>query len=226
MNKKSKTTNRLATNRLNGNGARETITIERPNLQFVTLGIRGNAPYVQNQFSQKARETMRGAQEAGSTGKKGKKKEAKDFHQCFLDSIHRATDGWAGIPAGAFRNALVSACRVCGFQMTKAKLAVFVEADGFDKVDGTPLVRITKGEPEYCEHFVRIQQTTDLRARAMWHPGWEAQVTVRFDADMFTEVDILNLFMRVGLQVGIGEGRPDSKSGTGMGWGTFDIISE
>jgi hypothetical protein len=28
---------------------------------------------------------------------------------------------------------------------------------------------------------------------------------------------------RVGAQVGIGEGRPDSKNSTGMGWGTFEI---
>jgi hypothetical protein len=28
---------------------------------------------------------------------------------------------------------------------------------------------------------------------------------------------------RVGLQVGIGEGRPDSKNSAGMGWGLFTI---
>ena len=49
---------------------------------------------------------------------------------------------------------------------------------------------------------------------------------MRYDADQFTAVDIANLMMRVGVQVGIGEGRPDSKTSTGMGWGTFEVINE
>jgi hypothetical protein len=40
---------------------------------------------------------------------------------------------------------------------------------------------------------------------------------------MFSLDDISNLLMRVGLQVGLGEGRPDSKKSAGMGWGTFEI---
>ena len=35
--------------------------------------------------------------------------------------------------------------------------------------------------------------------------------------------DVTNLLMRVGQQVGIGEGRPDSKNSAGMGWGTFNV---
>lgn len=36
-------------------------------------------------------------------------------------------------------------------------------------------------------------------------------------------VDVANLMNRVGAQVGIGEGRPDSKNSAGMGWGLFSI---
>lgn len=43
---------------------------------------------------------------------------------------------------------------------------------------------------------------------------------------MFSHNDIVNLMMRVGQQVGIGEGRPDSKNSAGMGWGLFDIQGE
>ena len=46
---------------------------------------------------------------------------------------------------------------------------------------------------------------------------------VRFDADQFTLTDVANLLMRVGMQVGIGEGRPFSKNSNGMGWGLFDL---
>lgn len=207
------------------NGA--VVTIAPPNFQTGVFQIRGVAPYVQNKFSQKAREQMRAMQEAGSTARKGSKREAKNFRAAYEQAIHRSADGWAGIPAPAFRSALISACRTVGFQMTRSKLGLFIEPDGFDADDGTPLVRITKGEPEYHESVVRIQgNTTDIRPRPMWHPGWEATVRIRFDADMFTLADVANLLMRAGLQVGIGEGRPDSKGSAGMGWGLFEIVSD
>jgi len=202
------------------------VTIPAPKFSTVEFLIRGTAPYVQNAFSKKAREMMKAKQEAGSTAKKGGKKDAKDFEACFKEAQHVSDAGWHGIPAGAFRNAIVSACRTVGFKMTLAKLSVFIEADGFDANEGTPLVRITKGKPEYCEHSVRIQMTTDVRARAMWREGWEAKLRVRFDGDQFTVDDVANLVMRVGMQVGIGEGRPDSKTSCGMGWGMFEIVTE
>ena len=201
------------------------LTVSPPNFITAVFGIRGNAPYVQNKFSEKAKSVMRETQEAGSTSRKGKKREGKDFRAIFEQSKHRMNgEKCYGIPAGGFRSALISACRVVGFAMTRAKLSIFIVADGFDVDDGTPLVRITKGRPEYVEHVVRIQQTTDVRARAMWQPGWEARVQVRFDADQFTAQDVANLMVRVGMQVGIGEGRPDSRTSCGMGWGTFDLI--
>jgi hypothetical protein len=120
---------------------------------------------------------------------------------------------------------MISACRLVGFKMTLAKLSVYIEADGFDRIDGTPLVRIT-GEPHYSEHPVRIKDTVDLRARPMWDSGWSAKVRVTFDLEQFSLQDVGNLMMRVGRQVGIGEGRPDSRNSAGMGWGLFDISSD
>ena len=200
------------------------VTIRPPNFQTAAFRITGTAPYCQNNFSQKAHNQIRVKQEAGSAGKKGQKREPKDFQACYEGAKHKSSEGWCGIPATAFRKAMVSACRVVGFKMTLAKLAVFVEADGFGE-DGTPLVRILKGEPKYHEAAVRNENgVCDLRARPMWAPGWEADVRVRFDADLFTVEDIANLLMRVGQQVGIGEGRPDSTNSCGMGWGMFRIL--
>jgi len=203
------------------------VAIRPPNFQTALFTIVGVSPYVQNKFAAKAREQMRLKQEAGSAAKKGTKREPKDFHACFEGAMHRSADGWCGVPAPAFRNGMVSACRIVGFKMTHAKLSVFIEADGYDVEDGTPLVRITKGEPRYHESAVRNESgVCDLRARPMWDPGWEADVRVRFDADLFTVEDIANLLMRVGQQVGVGEGRPDSKNSCGMGWGMFRILEE
>lgn len=205
----------------------QALTIQAPNFRTATFLIRGTAPYVQNRFSEKAKEDIKSTQLAGSTSKKGKKREPKDFQACYEGALHKTAEGWHGIPAAAFRSAMVSACRVAGFQMTRAKLTAFVEADGFDPEDMEPLVKITKGEPQYFERYVRIASgTCDLRARPMWAPGWEALVRVRFDADQFKLEDVANLMMRVGLQVGIGEGRPDSPNSTGQGWGLFDLVGQ
>jgi len=204
-------------------GARE-ITIAPPNFETAKFLITGISPYVQNKFSAKALEQMKNKQEAGSTGKKGAKREAKDFQAAYEGAIHKTKDGWVGIPAPAFRNAMISACRTVGFMMTRAKLSVFVEADGFDQNDGDPLVKIIKGKPRYTEMFVRNETgVADIRPRPMWDEGWQAYIRVRFDADQFTLEDVSNLLARAGLQVGIGEGRPSSPNSCGMGWGLFSL---
>jgi hypothetical protein len=211
--------------------AEEHMVIAPPNFLVAEILIRGNAPYVQNKFSAKAKAEMRATQEAGSTAKKGKKREAKKFKDLYEGAKHIAKEGWEGIPAPAFRNACISACRMAGFQMTRAKLSIFILPDGFDKDDDTPLVKITKGKPmpfspERIDHVRNASGVVDLRPRPRWEPGWEAKVKVRFDADQFTLADVANLMMRAGVQVGVGEGRPDSKSSAGMGWGTFDVVGD
>ncbi len=200
------------------------LTIPAPNFQVAVFKIRGTSPLVGNKFSAKAKAKMREAMEAGSTAKKGKKREPKNFQKLYEESIHYAVGGWAGIPAPAFRNAMISACRMVGYQMTRAKLSIFIESDDVDNDDGTPLIKFTKGKPHYAEHCVTLASgANDLKPRPMWDPGWEAVLRVRFDADQFTVQDVANLLARAGLQVGIGAGRPDSSKSNGMGWGMFAI---
>ena len=200
------------------------VVIKPPNFKFGVFKLIGTTPYVQNAFSEKAKQKMIETQKAGTQATKKRTKEPKDFIECYENSKHISREGWAGIPAGAFRAAMVSACRLVQFKMTIGKLTVFVLQDGFDAKDGTPLVKITKGEPHYVEHLVRLDSgTADVRARAMWDEGWEAIVKMKYDGDFFTFDDVTNLLWRVGEQIGVGEGRPDSKDSVGMGWGLFRI---
>lgn len=206
------------------------ITISAPKLQTVVFRIRGTAPYVQQNFSAKALQQMKDAQEAGGSRKKtGGKKEPKNFQQCFEDAKYRAAGepygkGW--VPATAIKAAMVDACRLCNFKMTYAKIAVYVEADAFSEQSRKPLIRITKGEPQYFEELVTLPTgTCDIRVRPLWEPGWEAVVRITFDAELFNETDVANLLMRAGRQVGIGEGRPNSSACVGLGRGVFEIVS-
>lgn len=197
------------------------LVIPKPNIKTILLKIVGTAPYVQHKFSAKARKQMLDKHIQGPKAK-NTKREARDINQDYIDAMHLDEDGKHGIPAPAFRSAMISACRVAGFQMTKAKLSVFIEPDGFDADDGTPLVFI-KGKPVMHEATVRLETgVASVAIRPMWRK-WSADLKVTFDADQFSEQDVANLLMRAGLQVGVGEGRPDSKKSHGMGWGTFKL---
>lgn len=197
------------------------VTIKAPDIRTVEFPIRGTAPYAQLKFSQKTAEKIRATQEAGSTARGKKVRDKRDFQADYNNALHKAQEGWFGIPAAAFRNAMISAaCRLVNFHMTKAKLSVWVIADGVDVEDGSPLVKIV-GKPERIISHVRNDNgSVDLRARGMWRE-WSAKVRVQYDADQFTLDDVSNLMARCGMQVGIGEGRPDSKTSNGMGWETF-----
>ena len=200
------------------------LAISKPNFQLLALTIKGTAPLCINRFSAKAMDIMRQTQEAGSTSRSRKQREAKDFEECFQQAKHVSAEGWEGIHAAAFRNGAISACRACGFKMTHAKLAFRVEADGFDRVDGAPLVRLTEGEAEQWIAPTRnATGVVDLRARPLYRE-WGATLRICYDAGMLTQDDIVNLIARVGMQVGIGEGRPDSKNSAGLGFGLFEII--
>lgn len=198
--------------------------INPPKFRVVSFIITGTSQLVGNKFSQEARDEMKAKQEAGSTARKGKKRSPKDFEAGYRGAMHIMSGGGYGIPASAFRQGLVSACRIVGFKMTMAKLALFVLADGAEVHDGMPLVRITRGEPRRVDSYVRNETgVADIRPRPHWAEGWEAVVRVQYDADMFTAQDVENLLVRVGVQVGVGAGRPDSKNSCGQGWGTFEI---
>lgn len=198
--------------------------ISAPKMMLMRLPVRNMAgsPLVLHAFSAKARQTMRATQEAGSVAKKNRKRDPKDFDALFHNARHISTDGWDGVSAAAFRNAAIDACRLCGFAMTMGRMTLFIEADGVDSADGTPLVQV-HGTPVPFESMVRNQTgVADIRVRPRWD-SWMATVSVRFDAEVFTAEDIVALFERAGSQCGVGEGRPNSKKSFGQGWGLFEI---
>jgi hypothetical protein len=100
------------------------IVITPPKFENATIEIEGTTPLVLHRFSQKVASTIRATQEAGQQARKGKKREARDFADNYENARHISRDGWDGIPASGFRNALISACRTVGFKMTVAKMSV------------------------------------------------------------------------------------------------------
>jgi hypothetical protein len=195
-----------------------TVAIAPPNVVRAQFRIRGASPLVIAAFSAKAQATIKAKHEAGSTSTSKRKRDARDFSADVREALHVSTEGWHGFNATGLKLALVSACRTVGFKMTIAKLGLFVQAEGVDRASGVPLLRIHSPKP-YEENISPTRNATgvfDLRARPMWRE-WHMEPRISYDADLFTLSDVANLLMRAGAQVGIGEGRPDSKESCGCG---------
>ena len=198
------------------------IQITAPAFETLRFVIKGTAPLVIERFSKKA-ELMAKMQE-GSTAKGKKVREARDYEKDAEEARYRADgEGWEGVNAAAFRAGMISACRLVGFKMTLAKLSVFVEADGFDKADGLPLVRIYGKSQTFTAHTRNATGVVDVRSRPQYR-DWACALRIKYDKSQFKRDDVMNLIARVGGQVGIGAGRPDSKSSAGCGWGTFEVV--
>ncbi len=228
-----------AANRITGNGhakdsapKAEQLVISPLRQTTIIIPIVGETPLKILRFSKKSRDTIQATQMAGDQAKTKRKREAKDFHQNYLDAQYRCTkkEGnktvtWLGLNASGVRNGAIETCRVAGFKMTVAKMSVRCVADGFDDIDKTPLVRIY-GEPQMSIDPVRnASGVVDLRARCMW-PEWRCNLTICFDEAQFSPADIVNLFIRVGQQNGLGEGRMNGTNGNGCDGGVFLVDVE
>lgn len=201
------------------------IRITRPRFEETELTLIGDVPYVQLRFGEKAKNRMKEEMKKGSLASKKKRVlPPRDFDDDYEQSMYRGPEGEYGIPATSFRQSMIRACNLAGLHMTIAKCTLFVVADFFDPRDGMPLVKM-ENDPHYCEHIVRNKNgSPDIRVRAMWDPGWKCKVRIRFASDQFCLEEVVNVMIRSGLQVGIGEGRPFSKDSAGMGWGTFEVV--
>lgn len=204
----------------------EHVTIKPPNFQRASFSIIGTAPLVVHRFSAKTKKQMADKMEAGKAASSKKTRDPKKMTDLFAEARYVSKAGWDGFHAGAIRNALISACRLVGFKMTLAKLSLFVDPDGWDaKEPQIPLIRII-GKAIQQEDIARVETGQPyVTVRAAYH-DWKATIRLTWDADQFVLADVANLLSRVGIQVGICEGRPDSKNSAGMGWGTFRLAEE
>lgn len=217
-------------------GQIERITLKPLNIQTVRFTMIGTAPYVQQRFCTKGPSAFPGwiapgeAMKRAMTTKKNTAKkverELRNFDAEFAAAAYRMQDGSYGIPLTQLKAAIISACVVCGFYKTAARRLIGFLPEGYDAEEDKPMIRIQPQEPKRHECAVRLEgvrRPIDIRVRPMWPAGWKASLAVEYDADLLTATDVGNLLYRAGRQIGIGEGRPDSVKGAGMGWGTFTL---
>jgi hypothetical protein len=201
---------------------KENVGIELPalNIGLMEVTLIGDSPLIVHAWSAKAKKEMLFKQM-----KKAKAaKEAKDPMADFEDSMYRMNDGGYGFPSVAFKNAAVTAgTSVAGLTKIQARQAFHIlgeDADIEGAFEGSKsrvnLVRIEGGEPSMREDMVKIAMgTADLRYRPEFSE-WRAKILVRYNTNVLSESQILNLLNVAGFAVGVGEWRPERDGQYGM----------
>lgn len=184
----------------------QSAVIEQANTMSVALEITGNAPIIQNCFSQKAIEEMLRKHMGLSV-----QREKKIPSECVDRATIKNTDGVVCVPPTAIKKAMLSAAaQIKGLKKTGIRTQVFIEGNS---------IPITFSRMVPRMDMVRtsgIGRTPDVRFRPMFE-DWKARLIIQFSETLpvQTVVDLLN---RAG-NVGIGEWRPE-KDGT---FGTFSV---
>ncbi len=200
------------------------IEITPPNFMILPVRIEGTAPLMLHKFSEKMRRQIEEKQTSKDSTRQ--KRAPKDYAAEFNAARYRARPGgWDGLPAGAFRAAMIAACRrVDGLPMTVAKGAFFIIAHGRDETDGTPLIKI-EGKPVHDTRPVRLESgVADMRNRPRYD-SWACDLQIQFDADLLSANDVANLLARAGSTVGVGELRPQGPNSYGGDFGTWRVTN-
>jgi hypothetical protein len=195
------------------------IELPRLNIEILEVPIVGDTPLIVHAWSIKAKREMLGKQM--KTAKLAK--EAKDPVADFEASLYKLADGGYGFPSVGFKSAAVTACTsVGGITKVAARQAFHIMGEdnpvtgAFDGVlMRQNLVRI-QGEPAMREDMVRVGMgTADLRYRGEFFP-WFAKLHVRFNANVLSAAQIMNLLNTAGFATGVGEWRPERDGQYGL----------
>jgi hypothetical protein len=186
---------------------RDTPVILAPmKVEVMRIHLVGDSPLVCHAWAEKATQMMLDKQM-----KKSKQaKEAKDPHQCFMDSLYHMPGEKYGFPTLAFKSAAVDACsHIEGITKVQARGAFHIPGD-ITEIVGTPTMR---------RDMVRIGMgTADIRFRGEFI-NWSTTLIVRFNSSVLSPEQIVHLFNTAGFAIGVGEHRPE-KNGS---WGMFHV---
>jgi hypothetical protein len=199
---------------------KEDVGIELPPLaiQLMEVTVIGDSPLIVHAWSAKAKREMLDKQMKKAKGAK----EAKNPKADFESSLYRIDDGY-GFPSIGFKAAAVTAgTSVAGLTKIAARQAFHILGEDIDVAgafEGTSarhnLVRI-EGKLSMREDMVKIAMgTADLRYRGEFS-DWHARLLVRYNANVLSESQILNLINVAGFAVGVGEWRPEKDGMNGM----------
>lgn len=189
----------------------ESVELKKVTIQRIELRVIGDTSLIMHKFSEKAKKQM--LDKMMLKAKKGK--EPKNPEQEYLDATYFTTDGKYGFPATAFKAAMVRAAKQMGMVMMDVKCAMFVEP-----YDGELVV--IEGDPVMREDPVPVGISGyDLRYRPEFLK-WSSKFTIKYNPNIVSAEQIVNMLDMAGFGVGVGEWRPE-KDGI---HGTFHVEVE
>lgn len=200
----------------------EAKTIEIPEIKLIRLvvTIRGETPLITHRFGERARKLIEDKQQGVARQAKPPREPEAEFRdslyvigeRCEHDCGDHAEQHIYGFPTAGIKKALVAAGgRFADETMTILRGVINVQGD---------LLQIRAPAPRMRSDTVRIDggKTSSIAYRPEFRP-WEIDVPTVFNANLLTEVKVLNLFQLAGFSIGIGDWRPE-KNGT---FGQFSI---
>lgn len=179
------------------------IELNRLQDKVVGISIVGTAGVIPHRWSEKARRMMPGHPE--SHGKVKERKGAKNPEEDADGCLYKLDDGRLGIPAAAFKSAIVGACRFFDKpSMVECKLLVYVEGEGIEQ-----LIPIDFKEKVLREDIGRnANGSCELRYRYELM-GWSATLRARFISSCLSEDSVVALVDAAG-RLGVGDWRPSA----------------
>ncbi|OQA02219.1 MAG: hypothetical protein BWY71_00101 [Planctomycetes bacterium ADurb.Bin412] len=197
------------------------IVLKKINIKKFQLTIVGDSPLICHKWSSKAKKEMLDKQMQEPATKKGAKDPVRDYCESLYwldkngehmevipDNMDPSQHKFGfGFPVSGIKSAIVESVRnVDGLNMTLMRGALHI--DGMmAKINGIPNMR---------EDMVRIGQgTADLRYRGEFKK-WFIAFIVKYNADVLSAEQIVNLVELSGFSVGIGEWRPQKDGTYGM----------
>ncbi len=193
------------------------LEIKRPKIDTMEVPIRGTSPLIVHNWSEKSKKEMRDKQQKKAT----KAREARDPDAEYKATLYYHPDSPIMEPGKdaiyafksiAFKLSMVRAAKILGIPMTETRLLFMIPGE-FVKIDG---------EPRKREDMVRLNgKTADLRYRAEF-PEWKTVLPFSYERDLISAEQIINLVIRAGFSVGVGEWRPECDGD----FGCFEIDEE
>jgi hypothetical protein len=192
----------------------KTLHLQRIEKASIEIPIEGMTPLIPHAWSEKAKRLMR---EKHSGVAARAKKEPQDPEKEALDSLYLLSDGRPGMPAVAFKAAIVGAARFFeGVTLVQLKACIFVVGEEAEQL--VPIV----GERTLREDTPRnAKGVVDLRYRYSFMP-WSAVLNVIYMPTLVDAQSVLALVDAAG-SGGVGDWRPSAPKSLTGSFGTFKV---
>ncbi len=180
--------------------------INAPNITPMKVKLIGTSPLIFHKWDEKAIRMILDKQ----MKKAAKGREVRDPEKEYEASFYRDAKGNIAFPARNIKQAIVGSARfVAGVPMTILRGAIFIEGDA----DG--MIPVKYKEKRMRQDMVIVGMgTADIRFRGELI-DWSMEILIKFDADLLSAEQVLNLLQRAGFSQGLGEWRPERNGDNG-----------